>query len=144
MIPKFKDYFYPFILALENEDKRISAIRIYIAAYFNLTTSDLSELTKGGKNKHTDRTAWTASYLKKMGLIDRTGNIYTLTQKGRKALEQYGDKFSLNILRDMEGYINFKNPNNNKTHWVAGHYRSDGTYVAGYASNFVCQGIRKK
>ena len=145
MIPKFKEYFYPFLSSIEIEGKRIATIRSEIAAFFQLSDKDLSELTKGGNLKHFDRTAWAATYLRKMGLIKRDGLIYTITPSGKDILQKYGDSFSLAILRDMKGFESTqRKTDSDKSHWVEGHYRPDGTYVAGYASNFFAQGIRKK
>lgn len=44
----------------------------------------------------------------------------------------------------MKGYKeSSRTTNPSDSHWVEGHYRYDGTYVAGYYSNFKSQGIRK-
>ena len=112
---------------------------------FNLSPEDLKEETKGGRYKHDDRVKWTITYLKRVELIISTQKgKYQITTKGKKLFSEYGNKFSLDVVRDMKGYKELSrtlNPSN--SHWVEGHFRYDGTYVAGYYSNFKAQGIRK-
>jgi restriction system protein len=147
MIPKFKAYFYPFLLLLQGgEMYKIATIRSFISAYFNLSEADLKETTKGGLSKHESRTNWAVTYLKKMGLIQaQKKGAYSITSHGKELLDKYGEKLDLSILRDLESYKIFQTKSDtNKTHWVEGHYRPDGTYVPGYMSNFFAQGLRKK
>jgi len=111
----------------------------------NLSPKDLKEETRGGRIKHDDRVKWAVTYLKGVDLIvtPQKGK-YQITDKGKKMLENYGKTFSLDTIRDMKGYKELSrttNPSN--SHWVEGHYRYDGTYVAGYYSNFKAQGIRR-
>ena len=147
MIPKFKAYFCPFLLLLhDGKPHKIAEIRTHIANYYDLSETELKERTKGGENKHASRTNWAVTYLKRMRLIQtQQKGLYLITDIGKQSIEQYGDKFDLSVLRDMEGYHQFQaKVENDKTHWVAGHYRADGTYVPGYLSNFISKGIRKK
>lgn len=147
MIPKFKSYFYPFLLLLQDEQPyKISTIRSFIAEFFELSESDLKESTKGGLSKHDSRTNWAVTYLKRMELIQsQKKGMYIITPYGKELIEQYGAKLDLTILRDLDSYRTFQTKaKTNKTHWVEGHYRPDGTYVPGYTSNFFAQGLRKK
>ena len=146
MIPKFKEYFYPFMASLSDKKiHTIKEIRKTISQMLHLTPEDLKEKTKGGRLKHEDRVKWAITYLKRVELIHTPENgMYQITDKGAVILDKYGDSFSLVNIRDMKGYKELSrttNPSN--SHWVEGHYRYDGTYVAGYYSNFKSQGIRK-
>lgn len=87
MTPGFKLYFYPFLLCLtQNEKVRLSDISLFIIKYFDLSDSDLSEMTKQGKSsKHISRVNYCASYLKRLGLVDnKPVGVYTITPKGKK------------------------------------------------------------
>jgi restriction system protein len=110
MIPKFKAYFYPFLLLLQGgEMYKIATIRSFISAYFNLSEADLKETTKGGLSKHESRTNWAVTYLKKMGLIQaQKKGAYSITSHGKELLDKYGEKLDLSILRDLESYKIFQ------------------------------------
>ena len=146
MIPKFKDYFYPFLTSISDGNiHSIKEIRSTISQMLNLSPEDLKEETKGGRIKHDDRVKWAVTYLKGVDLIvtPQKGK-YQITDKGKKMLKKHNNNFSLDTVRDMKGYKELSrttNPSN--SHWVEGHYRYDGTYVAGYYSNFKAQGLRK-
>ena len=147
IIPKFKAYFYPFLLLLQDgKAYKISTIRTFIVEHFELSESDLNETTKGGLSKHDSRINWAVTYLKRMGLIQsQKKGMYIITSQGKDLVEQHGEKLDLTILRDLESYRAFQTKSKtNKTHWVEGHYRTDGTYVPGYTSNFFARGLRKK
>lgn len=147
MLPKFKNYFFPFLSSIQDGGVHsLNEIRGQVASLLKLTIDDLNEKTKGGRNKHEDRIKWSVTYLKGLGLIKSVPNKkghYHITQKGYLCLKEYGDKLDLNTLRDLEGYKTFAKTNEKKGHWVPGHYRYDGTYIAGYYSSFFAQGIRK-
>lgn len=146
MIPKFKDYFYPFLASISDGNiHSIKEIRSTISQMLNLSPEDLKEKTKGGRIKHDDRVKWAVTYLKGVDLIvtPQKGK-YQINDKGKKMLKKYNNNFSLDTVRDMKGYKELSrttNPSN--SYWVEGHYRYDGTYVAGYYSNSKAQGLRK-
>jgi restriction system protein len=144
MIPKFSEYFLPFINVIKDgKIYTVKEIRDQIAKDLNLTLADLNEQTKGGRNKHEDRVKWVVTYMKKLDLIEsKKKGLWKLSQKGEECLRSCNGNFSLNTLRDMQGYQDFIK-DKSKSHWVEGHYRYDGTYVAGYASCFFSKGIRK-
>lgn len=146
MIPKFKDYFYPFLESIKDGNiHTLKEIKVSILQLLTLTSEDLAEKTKGGRIKHDDRVKWAITYLKGVELINSPKKCcYQITSLGLQMLELYGKNFDLNILRDLKGYKELSrktNPSN--SHWVEGHYRYDGTYIAGYYSNFKAKGIRK-
>ena len=147
MIPRFKHYFYPFLTSISDGNiHSIREIRSTISQLLNLSPEDLKEKTKGGRFKHIDRVKWAVTYLKGVDLIvTPQKSKYQITDKGKKMLEKYESNFSLDTIRDMKGYKELSrttNPSN--SYWVEGHYRLDGTYVAGYYSNFKAKGLRKK
>ena len=147
MIPSFKDYFYPYMLFL-SDDKwhSISDIRNFVASFFQLTNEELREKTKGGHIRHHDRVSWTTTYLKKMELISRSKiEGYKITEKGLSIFKQEGEKFSLNTIRDLEGFHRLqKKEGSSYDHWVPGHWTSTGRYIAGYVSHWEYRGRQRR
>ena len=146
MIPSFKEYFYPFMLFLKDgELHKITDIRNYIANFFELSEKDLKEQTKGGNLRHNDRVAWTASYLKKMNLILLIPNKgYMITSDGENLFYKHGKEFSLNIVRDLDGFHKTqKKSGESKGFWIPGHYTATGKYVPGYVSQWENKGRQR-
>lgn len=145
MIPKFSEYFHPFLHSIKDgEMYTVEQIRILIAGKLGLTPTDLNEQTKGGRYKHQDRVKWAITYLRKLGLIESGGRCrWKISEKGKDCLIKCNGNFSLNTLRDMKGFQDFIK-DKSKSHWVEGHYKDDGTYIAGYASTFFAKGIRNR
>lgn len=146
MIPSFKEYFYPFMLFLADGEKRkMTEIRKYISDSFALTEDDQKEKTKGGKLRHNERVSWAASYLKKMKLILLDPKLgYSITKEGLEIFEKHGEKFNLNIIRDLEGYHRLqKKEGSANDYWVPSHYTASGRYVPGYVSQWENKGRQK-
>ena len=136
MTPGFKLYFYPFLLCLtQNEKVRLSDISLFIIKYFDLSDSDLSEMTKQGKSsKHISRVNYCASYLKRLGLVDnKPVGVYTSTPKGKKIFLEKGDKLTRDDLKALPEYIEMQvNKENENMVFVEGHYNRMGKFIAGY------------
>ena len=145
MVPRFSEYFYPFLNAIvDGKVHTVYQIRDSIAKQLNLTLDDLKEQTRGGRFKHQDRVKWAITYLRKLNLIESEGKgKWRITDKGKKCFANSGEMFSLNTVRDMQGFQDFIK-DKSKSHWVEGHYKADGSYVAGYASTFFAKGLRKR
>lgn len=108
MIPKFKEYFAPFLFILKNRgDCRLYDITHYIAEYFKLLPEDLRVKTNGGKvTKHSSRVNYCAAYLKKMGYVENYSvGVYRISQKGVKLLNELGHHFTLDELRNRPEYV---------------------------------------
>lgn len=116
MIPAFKYYFYPFLYILKEKGScRMFDISQSVADILKLTKDELQERTKGGRiTKHSSRVYYCASYLKKMKLVESySSGVYSITRRGEEVLNKYGEKLTLNELREipefMETRINSKN-----------------------------------
>ena len=146
MIPNFKEYFYPFMLFVSDGNKhRIAEIRDYISTYFELTADDLAEKTKSGIVRHTSNCSWAATYLKKMRLVSLENKQYTITKLGLEIFQKAGTDFSMNTLRDMQGFSDFqKKADRENGYWVPGHYTATGKYVAGYVSRWEYKGRQRR
>lgn len=146
MIPSFKEYFYPFMLCLfDGKIYKMFEIRDYIANYFSLTEADVLQKTKGGHFRHADRVSWTATYLKKLNLITLTKNVgYQITDEGKTLFNEHKNDFSLNTIRDLEGFLRLQQKEDTRGYWVPGHWTSTGRYVAGYVSQFEYRGRQRR
>lgn len=108
MIPKFKYYFYPFLKNLAHKGKcRLYDLSRYIGADLNMSENDLMEKTKSGKmTKHSSRVNYCASYLKKMGLVETFSvGSYQITEKGEMVLKKYGERLTLDSLKELPEFI---------------------------------------
>lgn len=127
MIPKFKEYFAPFLLILKDKgDCRLYDLAQYIAEYFNLTSKDLMDKTSSGKiTKHLSRVNYCASYLKKMGYVENYSmGVYRVSPKGENLLKELGSHFTLDELRIRPEYISTQvGKNNSETIYVKSHIR---------------------
>lgn len=129
MVPPFKFYFYPF---LNNLDKRgccrLSDVANYIAKDIKLSKQDQQEMTRGGGvTKHLSRVNYCASYLKKMGLVESLSlGAYNITSRGKQILEEFGNKLTLNDLRNLPEFIATQvNESNVDYVYIKPHMRGD-------------------
>ena len=136
MIPKFKYYFHPFLFNLKERGTcRLYDLTRYIGQDLKLTDSDLGEYTKGGRvTKHSSRVNYCASYLKKMGLVETfSAGAYQITQRGLEVLEKYGEKLTLESLRELPEFIATQvNASNTDVVYVKPHKRGNkmiGPYI---------------
>lgn len=138
MIPKFKDYFYPFLKILKDKGCcRLYDLNMHIADFLKLTSEDLSEYTKGGSvSKHSSRVNYCASYLKKMGLVQTpTSGAYEITSRGKEVLKDMGDELSLSTLRNIPEFIATQvSAENEAAVYVKPHIRG-GKFISAYVCN---------
>ncbi len=124
---------------------KMCEIRDFIADFFALSKEDVSQRTKGGHLRHADRVSWTATYLKKLKLISLTKFVgYQITDEGKALFEEHKENFSLNTVRDLEGFIRLQQKEDTRGYWVPGHWTSTGRYVAGYVSQFEYRGRQRR
>ena len=83
-LPKFDDFFYPFLLVLEGKTMTKREIREEIIKYFKLTEEDCHIKTKGGGSYAFDsRLNFTRQYLRRALMIDMPSRgIYRVTERG--------------------------------------------------------------
>ena len=83
-LPKFDDFFYPFLLVLEGKTMTKREIREEIIKYFELTEEDCHIKTKGGGSYAFDsRLNFTRQYLRRALMIDMPSRgIYRVTERG--------------------------------------------------------------
>lgn len=138
MIPPFKYYFFPFLDFLNVKGRcRINNISNYIARALILTEDDKQELTKSGKiTKHSSRVYYCASYLKRMKLVETVSSgVYTITERGKDVLKEFGPEMTLSDLRNLPEYIATQiNATNDDFVYVKAHMRG-GNKINAYVCN---------
>lgn len=138
MIPLFKYYFYPFLSNLKERGScRLYDLGNFIAQDLKMNQNDKVELTKGGKiTKHQSRLNYCASYLKKMKLVETfSSGSYSITKRGEEVLEEFGNKLTLDDLRNLPEFLSTQiSATNDDYVYVRAHTRG-GKIINPYIAN---------
>lgn len=112
-VPKYDEMYNDFLMILKDEKEHdIKEIREKVAEIKKLTGNDLNETLNSGKCKYFNRIGWTATYLKKAGLINSNKRgTFIITSEGKKIIK---DKKEINneILLKYDSFRRFKDRNN--------------------------------
>ncbi|MFL2813434.1 MAG: winged helix-turn-helix domain-containing protein, partial [Candidatus Puniceispirillales bacterium] len=113
-VPTFETYLLPILKQYKNGNKmHIKDVRNLVAKELNLTQEDLEEMTQGGNEyKHNDRVYWSRTYLSKSGLLEGARGFYTITDEGKKLLNENPSTLSR---KDLERYESFREFKSKKT-----------------------------
>ncbi|KAA8478214.1 uncharacterized protein DUF262 [Arcticibacter tournemirensis] len=87
-VPVFEDMMNPTLQALKSlgGEAHIKEIEDKVSELLDLSTEDILEVHKDNRTKLGYRLAWSRNYLKRVGLLERTGRAYwSLTEEGKKA-----------------------------------------------------------
>jgi hypothetical protein len=90
-VPDFQTLMLPFLkVASDGQEHMLADVSAKLADEFGLTAEDRKELLPSGRQTRFDnRVGWTATYLKKAGLLDGLGRgRYRLTERGRGLLAE--------------------------------------------------------
>ena len=110
-VPPFENYLLPMLKQYKNGDQmHIKDVRNLVAKELNLSQEDLDEMTQGGNEyKHNDRVYWSRTYLSKAGLLEGARGFYTITEEGKKLLNENPSSLSRNDLERYKSFREFKN-----------------------------------
>ena len=113
-VPTFETYLLPILKQYKNGNKmHIKDVRNLVAKELNLSQEDLEEMTQGGNEyKHNDRVYWSRTYLSKSGLLEGARGFYTITEEGKKLLNENPSTLSR---KDLERYESFREFKSKKT-----------------------------
>lgn len=112
-IPDFQEITLPLLQLLKDGELHdIAELRPKIAAHFNLTQEELSELLPSGSKGGTrfgNRFGWARTHLKMAGLInyERSG-VYRITKRGKQVLSQSPEKLDIHFLDQFPEHIEFR------------------------------------
>lgn len=112
-VPKYDEMYNDFLMILSDEKEHdIKEIREKVAKIKKLTETDLKETLNSGKCKYFNRIGWTATYLKKAGLINsnRRG-AFNITSEGKKIVNDKKE-ISNEFLLNYDSFKKFKDRDN--------------------------------
>lgn len=110
-VPTFTAFFAPELRCLsDGETKRALQIRAQVFDAMNLSEEDRITLLPSGKQHVADnRATWALTYLKKAGLVESPSvGKYRITSLGTAALQDVGDKITLDYLEQFESFREFR------------------------------------
>ena len=111
-VPKYDEMYNDFLVALKDgKEHDIKEIRNIVAKAKMLTEEDFKETLDSGKCKYFNRIGWTATYLKKAGLINsnRRG-IFFITEEGNRVIKNKKNVNNKTLLK-YETFKQFKDRN---------------------------------
>ena len=117
-VPKYNEFYNAFLQAIQDGNSHhIQEIRPRVATLWNLSDTDLSErLPSGLKYTFHDRLNWTATYLKKAGLICSPARAYyQLTDEGKRVLQSGISPITDTFLTQYPSFREFKSPATSST-----------------------------
>lgn len=108
-VPKYDEMYNDFLKILKDGKQHdIKEIREKVAKIKKLTDNDLKETLNSGKCKYYNRIGWTATYLKKAGLIDSSKRgMFNITAEGNKIVKTE-KKVNNQFLLNYESFKKFK------------------------------------
>ena len=111
-VPKYDEMYNDFLLILKDgKEHDIKEIREKVANIKNLTENDIKETLNSGMCKYVNRIGWTATYLKKSGLIiSNKRGIFSITEEGKKVVEK-NIKVDNEFLLTFDSFKSFKERN---------------------------------
>ena len=111
-VPKYDEMYNDFLITLvDGKEHDIKEIREIVAKKKKLTDEDLKETLNSGKCKYFNRIGWTATYLKKAGLINSVKRgMFNITDEGNKIITN-NERIDNNFLLNYDSFKEFKDRN---------------------------------
>lgn len=110
-IPDFQSFFYPILeYSSDRAEHSLNEVREYLTNYFSLTEEDKAErVPSGTQTKFDNRIYWTKSYFSKAKLIENTKRShFRITERGLKFLKNYKGSITINDLKAISEFRDFK------------------------------------
>lgn len=106
MVPKFREFLYPFLLSLKDGNLTKKEIKVKMINHFNLTDEDCALMTRGGNETQLDdRIGWCRQWLRRALFITIPQNgTYSITQRGLNYLSNHSSLTK----KDLMEYSEFK------------------------------------
>ena len=101
------------LIASDGNEHSNNEITETIAKQFNLTEEELNQWVPSGQQRvFANRVTWAKSYLKQAKLVEPLKKSYfKITDKGKEILRQYPDFLNIKILKQLPGYLEYRNGN---------------------------------
>ncbi|MGP8154108.1 MAG: restriction endonuclease [Smithella sp.] len=112
-VPDFQSFFKPLLdIASDGKEHSIKDAREKIAAQFNLSRDDFSELLPSGtQTKFDNRVAWAKSYFVQAKVLESPRRAYfKITERGKHLCAQSHERIDLKVLSQYPEFVEFHNP----------------------------------
>jgi|CXWL01.1.fsa_nt_gi restriction system protein len=110
-VPDYQSFMLPLLKAV-NDGKEYSLGEVVdtLAEQFKLSDEDRNELIPSGKKTRlNDRVGWAQTYLRKAGLLERTGRgRFRVTERGHEVLKSNPDKINVKFLEQFPTFVEFR------------------------------------
>lgn len=111
-VPDFQSFMLPLLQAADDgKEYNLSEVVDKLVEQFQLSDEDKKELLPSGrKTRVDDRAGWAQTYLRKAGLLERTGRgKFRITERGVEILRSNPDKINVKFLRQFPEFVEFQN-----------------------------------
>ena len=112
-VPDFQSFFKPLLdIASDGKEHSMREVREKIAADFNLSSEDLSELLPSGtQTKFDNRVAWAKSYFVQSKVLESPRRAYLkITERGKHLHSQGHERIDIKVLSQYSEFLEFHNP----------------------------------
>lgn len=112
-VPDFQSFFKPLLdIADDGKEHSMREAREKIAAIFNLSQDDLSELLPSGTaTKFDNRVAWAKSYFIQAKVLESPRRSYLkITERGKHLQAQGHERIDIKVLSQYPEFVEFHNP----------------------------------
>jgi restriction system protein len=112
-VPDFQSFFKPLLdIAADGKEHSMREARERIAAKFNLSPEDLSELLPSGtQTKFDNRVAWAKSYFVQAKVLESPRRAYLkITERGKHLHSQGHERIDIKVLSQYPEFVEFHNP----------------------------------
>jgi restriction system protein len=112
-VPDFQSFFKPLLdIASDGKEHSMRETREKIAAVFNLSQEDLSELLPSGtQTKFDNRVAWAKSYFVQAKILESPRRAHLkITDRGKHLYSQGHEKIDIKVLSQYSEFVEFHNP----------------------------------
>lgn len=116
-VPDFTSFFLPVLTCAASKSQvSIAEMREYCQTFFNLSSKDISEMLKSGRQtRFANRVQWAKTYLQKAGFLDApTRGIAIITKSGKKFLKEHSENIALSDLEQFDSFKQFHHASQGK------------------------------
>ncbi len=111
-VPDFQSFMLPLLETVsDGKEYNLSEVVDKLTEQFQLSDEDKKELLPSGrKTRVDDRAGWAQTYLRKAGLLERTGRgKFRITARGLEILKNNPDRINIKFLRQFPEFVEFQN-----------------------------------
>ena len=103
-IPKYTQMILPILQACNKKHHTRRELEYFVADKFNLTEQERKIILRGKETYLTNRTYWAVLYLKKANLLNKEDSFFSITEDGKKILQQNPSKIDKKFLSEIPAF----------------------------------------